>query len=297
MRRRWFLQPSMNNLIEPGRLSGMAAAVKRIREAMRDAEKIVLYGDYDVDGIAGVSILWQCLKLAGTEVEYYVPHRLDEGYGLNVEAIEELAGRGTKLIVTVDCGVTAQGPAARAAELGVDLIITDHHAIEGELPPAVSVVHPCLAGGDYPNEYLCGAGVAFKLAWGLAQEFSGAKKVSSEFREFLVSALGLAALATIADVVPLVGENRTIAQFGLSGLAGSSDKGIRALIRAAGLDGERLSSSDVGFRLGPRLNAAGRMGHARLAVELFTNSTEERLSRLPGIWKVRIISGSGLRRR
>jgi len=265
-----FLQPSLNDLIEPQKLIGIPAAVKRIRQALRADEKIVLYGDYDVDGIMGVSILWRCLQLMGTEVDFYVPHRIDEGYGLNVEAIQQLAQQGTNLLITVDCGISAHESAQMAQELGLDLIITDHHKIEGSPVPALALVHPDLPGQDYPNPDLCGAGVAFKLAWALAQEFSGAKKVSDEFREFLLSATALTALGTIADVVPLLGENRILARFGMEGLAGSSDTAIQALIRASGLEGAKLSSSDIAFRLAPRLNAAGRMGHARLAVEMFT---------------------------
>lgn len=268
-----FLQPSLNDLIEPERLLGMAAAVKRIRRAISNNEKIVIYGDYDVDGIAGVVILWRCLKLAGVEVEYYVPHRIEEGYGLNVEAMEQLAERGAKLIVTVDCGITARKSVQRAVELGMELIITDHHQIEGQPAPAQVIVHPDMEGQDYANKFLCGAGVAFKLAWALGQEFSGTKKVSDEFREFLLSATALVALGTIADVVPLLGENRLLARFGLEGLAHSEDAGIKAIIKAAGLEGQKLDSSHIGFRLAPKLNAAGRMGHARLAVELFTKSS------------------------
>ena len=265
-----FLQPSLNDLIEPDRLTGIAPAVARIRRAMDADEKIVLYGDYDVDGITGVAMLWHCLRLAGREVEYYVPHRIDEGYGLNCAAIESLIAKGAQLIITVDCGVTAHRAAQRTAELGADLIITDHHQLEGDLPPAIAVVHPDLPDQDYPNHNLCGAGAAFKLSWALAQSFSGARKVSDDFREFLLNATSLTALGTVADVVPLLGENRILARFGMQGLATSTDPGIAALIEAAGLRGERLQSSDIGFRLAPRLNAAGRMGHARLAVELLT---------------------------
>ena len=273
---RQFLQPSLNDLVEPQQLSGSEPAVQRISQALRAEEKIILYGDYDVDGIAGVAILWHCLKLAGVEVDYYVPHRIEEGYGLNAEAIGQLAERGAQLIITVDCGISAHQCAELAARLGIDLIITDHHQTEDKLPSAAAIVHPNLPGGEYPNKSLCGAGVALKLAWALAQKFSGAQKVSPEFREFLIFATSLAALGTIADVVPLQGENRVLARFGLKGLAASKDTGIRALIKAAGLTGARLDSFDIGFKLAPRLNAAGRMGHARLAVELFTRASAER---------------------
>jgi len=267
-----FLQPSLQDLIEPQQLNGIPQAVQRIRRAIRAQEKIVLYGDYDVDGIAGVAILWQCLQRAGVEVDYYVPHRIEEGYGLNNDAIRQLAEKDTKLIITVDCGISGFEAAQLAAELGIDLIITDHHQVEGELPPALTILHPDLPGQDYPYKDLCGAGVAFKLAWALAQDFSQAEKVTPEFREFLLSATGLASLATIADIVPLRGENRILAHYGLTGLAASDNCGIRALIEASGLTGAALNSAHIGFRLAPRLNAAGRMGHARLAVELFTRS-------------------------
>lgn len=273
---RRFLQPSLNDLIEPQRLNGLAAAVRRVRQAMSKGEKIVLYGDYDVDGITGVAILWRCLKMAGGEVDYYVPHRIEEGYGLNTEAIRLLAEKGTQLIVTVDCGIAGIESANLAAQLGVDMIITDHHKIEGELPRAVAIVHPNLPGQDYPNKDLCGAGVAFKLAWGLAQEFSGAQKVSAEFREYLLNVTALVSLGTIADVVPLQGENRILAVFGMQALINSVDQGIMAIMKAAGLQSGKLLSSDVAYRLAPRLNAAGRMGHARLAVELLTKSTDKR---------------------
>jgi len=267
-----FLQPSLHDLIEPQQLNGIKEAVQRIRRAMRAQEKIVLYGDYDVDGIAGLAILWQCLQRAGVEVDYYVPHRIEEGYGLNTEAIRQLAQKQTNLIITVDCGISGYEAAQLAAQLGIELIITDHHQVEGELPPALTILHPDLPGQNYPYKDLCGAGVAFKLAWALAQDFSESQKVTPEFRDFLVSATGLTALATIADVVPLQGENRILAHYGLTGLAASDNCGIRALIEAAGLTGTSLNSAHIGFRLAPRLNAAGRMGHARLAVELFTRS-------------------------
>ena len=269
---RKFLSPSLNDLVEPQRMGGIAPAVKRIQQALQNSEKIVLYGDYDVDGITGVSILWHCFQLSGTDVEYYVPHRINEGYGLNPDAIKKLADKGTQLIITVDCGITACAEAKLAADLGIDLIITDHHTKDAQLPQACAIVHPDLDGQNYPNKNLCGAAVAFKLAWALAQKLSGTQKVSPEFRDYLINATALVALGTIADVVPLTGENRILANFGLQGLAASKDTGIAALINACGLNGEKLDSADIGFKLAPRLNAAGRMGHARLAVELFTKA-------------------------
>jgi single-stranded-DNA-specific exonuclease len=270
---RAFLQPSLKSLHEPGKLSGAVAAAERIARAIRDHEPIVIYGDYDVDGITATAILWHAIKLLGGQVGYYVPHRIEEGYGLNPQAVGQLIDDGAKLIVTVDCGVTAVEAAAVARQRGVDLIITDHHQFDKDnLPDCHAIVHPRL--GDYPNPHLCGAGVAFKLAWQTGLAVNGAGRVSAEFREFLVEATALAALGTIADVVPLIGENRVLAHFGLSGLAASKLVGIKALIASAALTGQNLDSYHVGFRLAPRLNACGRMGHAELAVKMLTEATE-----------------------
>lgn len=275
-----FLQPSLSDLVDPSQLSNITVAVTRIRQALQNNEKITIYGDYDVDGITATATLWRCLKLAGIEVDTYVPHRIDEGYGLNSAAIEKLAEKGTKLIITVDCGIGAYQEAQLAKELGIDLIITDHHKLEGVIPEVVAVIHPDLPGQSYKNKHLCGAGVAFKLAWAIAQGLSGKQKVTPEFRQFLLTATALVALGTIADVVPLVGENRILAKFGMQALAHSDDIGIKALLQAAGLTGEKLQSSDIAFRLAPRLNAAGRMGHAMLALELFTKSDSARASQI-----------------
>lgn len=278
---RVFLSPRMLDIYEPEALPGATAAAERIASAVHAGKKIVIYGDYDVDGITGVSILWHCLQLAGANVSYYVPHRLEEGYGVNLEAIDTLADDGANVVVTVDCGVTAIGPALLARERGIEFIITDHHnphtTPEGdvELPEAL-LVHPGIApaNGDarYPNPDLSGAGVALKVAWAIAQQFSTASKVSDEYRDFLIDATGLAALGIIADVVPLTGENRIIAHYGLKGLANSRLPGVQALIQAANLTGKSLSGYDIGFKLAPRLNAIGRMGHARLAVDMLTRA-------------------------
>ncbi len=309
-----FLKPTLKDLHDPALIFGLPKAAERIARAIAAGEKITIYGDYDVDGITATSILWHAIKLLGGDVHYYIPHRIDEGYGLNGEAIEELCKSGTQLLITVDCGVTAIEPAKVAAACGVDLIITDHHewketeanaecgmqnaelrenqtasdsAVHSALrilhsallPVAYAIVHPRLPladGSTYPNPNLCGAGVAFKLAWGIGQAVNGAAKVSDAFRAFLVEATALAALGTIADVVPLVGENRILAHFGLGGLKASKLTGIRALIESANLTGKTLDSFHVGFLLGPRLNACGRMGHAALAVEMLTVADEGR---------------------
>ncbi|MBK8267043.1 MAG: single-stranded-DNA-specific exonuclease RecJ [Planctomycetes bacterium] len=280
---RQFLDPQMGDIYPPEALAAVPEAADRITQAIESGKKIVIYGDYDVDGITAVSILWHCLTLAGANVEFYIPHRLEEGYGVNGDAIGVLADEGAGMVISVDCGVTAIEPAEIAKRRGVEFIITDHHQpatdASGQVTlPDALIVHPTVSrtgAADYPNPHISGAGVALKLAWAVAQSLSNSKKVSAAYRSFLVDATGLAALGTIADVVPLTGENRIIAQHGLRGLARSGLPGLTALIESAGLTGQSLSGYDIGFKLAPRLNAIGRMGHARLAVELLTRATSD----------------------
>ena len=300
-----FLRPNLRLLHEPSLINGLPEAAQRIARAIREREKIVIFGDYDVDGITAVAILWHALRLLGADVHYYIPHRIEEGYGLNTDAIRQLCDDGAKLIITVDCGITAIAPIALARERGVDVVVTDHHewkeqealglgawglvkdqdessltpkpqALSPLLPKATHIVHPRLPDSSYPNPHLCGSGVAFKLAWGVGQAMNGGGKVGDSLKAFLVDAMALAALGTIADVVPLVGENRILAHFGLGGLKQTKLIGLRALIDSAQLDGKKIDSFHVGFLLAPRLNAAGRMGHARLAVEMLTDASEAR---------------------
>ena len=218
---RKFLSPSLKDLHEPDQIGNLKQAAERMVRAIGDHEKIVIYGDYDVDGITATAILWHAIRLLGGQVEYYIPHRLEEGYGLNAEAIAAICDAGAKLIVTVDCGITAIAEAKVAYERGVDLIITDHHDWRTELPKCLTIVHPRLGFGGtvstYANPYLCGAGVAFKLAWAIGQAHGGTLRVNEPYRRFLIEAIALAALGTIADVVPLVGENRILAHFGPAG--------------------------------------------------------------------------------
>jgi single-stranded-DNA-specific exonuclease len=264
-----FLNPKLTELIQPELVPGASKAVGRIKHAIKAGEKITVYGDYDVDGITGVSILWQLLTLLGANVDYYIPHRIDEGYGLNDQAIRSLAEAGTKLVVTVDCGVTAFGSAEVAEQLGLELVITDHHQPGPDLPRAVAVVHPAL-DESYTNQDSSGSMVAFKLAWAIANDFSMGKKLEPELRDFMLSATSLAAIGTIADIVDLRGENRVLTSYGLKSLPQCKLCGVKALIGSANLTGRGLDSFHIGFRLAPMLNAAGRMGHARLAVELLT---------------------------
>ena len=263
-----FLRPELDQLHDPSLLPGMTRAAERIVRAIEGEERIVIYGDYDVDGITATALLLQCFRLAGANVGYYIPERLDEGYGLNADAVNRLKAEGAQVIVTVDCGVSAVGEAKAAAELGLTLIITDHHEPGPQLPEAHAVVDPKLEGSGYPFTELSGVGVAFKLAWAIGQTFSRGKRVSEEFREFLLKTVALAALGTIADVVPLQGENRVLAKFGLIALENTESPGIRALMAVAGLDQKRLSARDVAFGLGPRINAAGRLGSADRAIDL-----------------------------
>ncbi|MGH7131787.1 MAG: single-stranded-DNA-specific exonuclease RecJ [Phycisphaerales bacterium] len=276
-----FLEPKLTDLHDPSLIPDLDRAAARLLDALKAREPIAIYGDYDVDGITSTAILYHTLKALGpdADIRTYVPHRLDEGYGLNVEAINQLAAAGAKVIVSVDCGVTAHAPALAAKTAGVDLIITDHHnppARLEDLPQAYAVVHPRRPDSTYPFDHLSGAGVAYKLAWRLATLDFGSGKASPALRTLLVDLLAFAALGSIADVVPLLGENRVIARFGLARIKDTPLIGLRALVDAARLTGDKVSAWDVGFRLGPRLNACGRMAHAKDAVELFTTADESR---------------------
>ncbi|MHC4983577.1 MAG: single-stranded-DNA-specific exonuclease RecJ, partial [Planctomycetota bacterium] len=277
-----FLNPKLADIHDPEMLGGVTRAAKRIARAVADKERIVIYGDYDVDGITAVAILLRCIRTAGGDVHYYVPHRIEEGYGVNAAAVRKIIADGTKLMITVDCGISAIAAVSEAAAAGMDPIITDHHSVPEQLPPAFAVLHPALPESDYPNKDLAGAGVALKLAWQVAREITGNCRVGDEWSDLLLDATCLAALGTIADVVPLIGENRALATHGLRGLPASKHPGLRALLSSAHLDGEKLDAYHVGFVLAPRLNACGRMGHARLAVEMLTDVPPERARKIAG---------------
>lgn len=279
---RTFLNSKLNELHDPELLPGVAAAADRIVAAMQAGRRITIYGDYDVDGVTATSLLWHCLKLAGGMVDYYIPSRLEEGYGINSEAIAKLhAEDPARLLVSVDCGIGSVAEAALARQLGLELIITDHHHIGPDLPDAEVLVHPRLPGTSYPFGELCGAGVAFKLAWAICQRLGDGKKASPRMREFLMSAVGLAAIGTIADVVPLLGENRILVRYGLTSLTERSSLGLKSLMKIAGIEGRaELQAEDIGFALAPRINAAGRLGQARLAVELLTTDVPDRAASL-----------------
>jgi single-stranded-DNA-specific exonuclease len=278
---REFLDPKLSNLRDPNLLPDCHGAAEKLHDAMKAGRRITVYGDYDVDGMTGTAILLKCLRMLGADVNYYVPSRIDEGYGMNHEAVRSLAERGTQVLVTVDCGITSVAEAETAREVGIDLIITDHHEPAERLPEALAIVHPNLPGRDYPFAGLSGSGVALKLAWAICQQASGAKRVNPRMRDFLISAVGLAAMGTVADVVPLVDENRVLVRHGLVSLKDKPGLGLDALMRITELNTKpALDAEDIGFVLGPRLNAAGRLGQAQLAIELLTTDRPDRAEEL-----------------
>jgi single-stranded-DNA-specific exonuclease len=280
---RTFLDARLTSLHDPATLPGAAEAADRIAAAVRDGRKIVVYGDYDVDGVCGTSLLWSCLRLAGAkDVEYYIPHRVEEGYGVNSEALILLAKeKRASLVVTVDCGISAIPQARLARDLGLELIVTDHHTIGAELPEAAVLVHPRLPGSTYPFGDLCGCGVAFKVAWQVCKAFGDGKKASPHLRDFLLKSLSYVALATVADVVPIAGENRLLVKHGLANLAESPSFGLQALLRVSAIDvAKGVNTGQVGFKIAPRINAAGRLERAMMAVELLTTEDFTRAGEL-----------------
>jgi len=277
-----FVSAKLSALQEPGNLPGAEQAAARIVAAVQAKRRITIYGDYDVDGMTSTSILLQCLQAVGATADYYIPCRLEEGYGLNCDAIRELhQADPERLVVTVDCGIASVEEARLARELGLELIITDHHQFGDVLPDAEVLVHPRIDPETTCFPDLCGAGVAFKLAWAICQQLGDGKRASTRMRDFLKSAVGLAMIGTVADVVPLVGENRMLVKYGLQTLQQQATTGLQALVAVSGLkDKSALTSEDIGFGLAPRLNAAGRLGQARLAVELLVTSDAQRAAQL-----------------
>jgi len=274
-----FLHPTLAQLHSPELMAGMREAVERLRRALAGREKILIYGDYDVDGTMAVVVLLTALRSLGADVEAYIPDRLTDGYGMRVPVIEQAVARGFRVVISVDTGIREHAVLARARELGVDCIVTDHHLPDDHLPPACAILNPRRPDCAYPEKSLAGVGVAFKLAQALLGE-----RLSERL---LRSYLKVVALGTIADVVPLRGENRVIAHFGLEGLRQPVQSGLQSLVELAGLEGKEISAGDVAFRLAPRLNAAGRMENARDVIDLLTSpdakqtrEIAERLDRL-----------------
>ncbi len=275
---RRFFEPRLSDLHDPFLLAGMEAAVSRLRLAIERQESILLYGDYDVDGTSSIVILKKGIELAGGRATFHVPHRLRDGYGMRSEVVEEAAASGVSLIVSVDTGIRANAVVRHASALGIDVIVTDHHLPEQELPPAQAVLNPNRPDCPYPEKNLCGAGVAFKLVDALLAR-SGWTGVRRE--RLLDSLLKLVAIATVADVVPLTGENRVIVKRGLDGLGFVKNAGLRALLDVSGFaEGKTPNAAQVAFRIAPRMNAAGRMASATGVIEMFLTEDAARAREL-----------------
>jgi single-stranded-DNA-specific exonuclease len=273
---RAFLSPGLAQLHSPYLMRGMQQAIERISSAIANQENILIYGDYDVDGTSAVVILKTAIELCGGTAAFHVPHRIKEGYGIKDDVIERAAAGGVKLVISVDTGIRAFQAAETARRVGLDLIVTDHHLPEASegVPNALAVLNPNQQGCDYPCKALCGAGVAFKIAQALFAKY----KDAFDQARLVPSFLKMVAMATIADAVPLVDENRVMARLGLEGLRRPVNGGLKALMEVSGLAnlGRALAAGDVGFRLGPRINAAGRMDVARDVIELFTCKDTDR---------------------
>jgi len=275
-----FLTPSLDHLHAPEQMTGLRCAVDRIDAAIERKEPILIYGDYDVDGTMAVIILKTAIELCGGTADFHVPHRIREGYDMRDDVIERAAAAGIRLIISVDMGIRAFAPAETAHRLGVDLIVTDHHLPGPDgVPKAHAVVNPNQAGCEYPYKQLCGAGVAFKVAQGLMQR----RLPEKDQTRLLLSFMKIVAIATIADAVPLNGENRVFASLGLDALRRAVNPGLKALLECAQISTKRPpNSTEVAFRIAPRINAAGRMDVARDVIELFSVKDADRARLLAG---------------
>jgi single-stranded-DNA-specific exonuclease len=268
-----FLADGLDKLPDPLTMKGMPAAVERLARAVLQHERTTLWGDYDVDGVSSTALLSLFLAQLGHPVETYIPHRLEEGYGLNRAGIERIASDGSRVLVTLDCGITSYAEVKLAQDRGVDVVVVDHHAVPETMPPAVAVLNPMQPGCGYPTRGLCAAGVAFNLCIGLRKHLRERGFFATRPEPNLKSMLDLVALATVADVVPLVGVNRILVKQGLKVLTEAKRPGIQALKDVAGLSGDDITASHVGYRLGPRINAAGRLDDAALGLRLLCART------------------------
>lgn len=273
-----FLKPKLEDMHDPFLLRDMDRAAKRLHDAIERKEKILLYGDYDVDGTTSIVVLKKALDLAGAVSEFFVPHRMRDGYGMRPEVIDRAAAGGVALVISVDTGIRANAVVQHARQLGIDVIVTDHHLPDTELPPALAVINPNRHDCEYPEKNLCGAGVTFKLIQALLRELDWP---TDRVRKISESFLKMIAMATVADVVPLTGENRIIVKRGLEGFHTVRNPGLRALLRVAGFsEGECPTAGQIAFRVAPRINAAGRMANAADVVEMFLTSDEANAARL-----------------
>lgn len=271
---RAYLRKSLESVNNPYDFEDMEPAVDRIISAVEKGEAITIYGDYDVDGITATAVLLKFLRTIGANVDFYIPDRQTEGYGLNIVAINKLIKKGTKLFITVDCGITGVGEVEFAKTLGADFVITDHHTCKEELPRAVAVINPKKPDTAYGFDGLAGVGVAFKLVLALCIRLKmDTKSVFMEFAD-------LVAIGTVADVVPLLSENRVIVERGIEALSKTKNKGIKALLQVAGVDKKPIDAQTIGFAVSPRLNAAGRMENAEIAVRLLIEEDEEKAMEL-----------------
>lgn len=267
---RAFLNGKPNFNSDPFQIIGMRDAVERIQYAIRQSEPIAIYGDYDVDGVTATALLVETLKKMDADVRGYIPNRFEEGYGLNTNALDDLKADGVKLVITVDCGIRSPTEALHARTIGLDLIISDHHHPDGDnLPPALAVINPKQHGDPYPDKDLAGVGIAYKIAEALMQEMG---KVKDDIRFPLSSLLDLVALGTVADLAPLVGENRVLVRQGLRQMRQTTRQGLFSLAAVSELNLAKVNAMNIGFMLGPRLNAAGRLKEALAAFELLTTA-------------------------
>lgn len=275
---RGFLKPELSALINPEKFNDMPRAIDRLESAVRNREKIAIFGDYDVDGTSGTAILLKLFSLLECPVTYRVPHRVNDGYGLNAAAVESFSAEGAKLLVTIDCGTNDLEEIALARQRGMDVIVLDHHEPGPALPPANAIINPKLRESTYGFTGICSAGISFKVAWALADRV-GAKRRPG-FEGFILDAMALAALGTIADVCPLIGENRIYVRYGLDALRACRGRGLRSLLELARLEGKAIDPFDVSFKLAPRLNALGRIGTAMDCIDLLTTEDELRVGEI-----------------